>query len=124
MYTIDPTEPWSLKDNYFYILDIFDFIPDDYDKEPRKIYKIPYTFREKGIILFSGNVKGLPLPPDTISKDVFVGVKMEGMEMDVKKVKPGDCIIICDFFCMVSKRETVMKYFTDIDLCTMPINLS
>lgn len=124
MFMIDPDETYSLKDNIFGVVDIFDFLPKDYYKHKGKIWSLPYKFRKHGVMLFSGQLKGVDIPYDVSSKDVFVGTNISGMNMEVKKVKPGDCIIVCSLFGMVVDREDVDKYFVSTNFFTTPMMMS
>lgn len=123
-FMIDPEETYSLKDNIFGIVDIFDFLPVDYYKYEGKIWSLPYKFRKHGVMLFSGKIKGVDVPYDVSPKDVFVGTKLSGMNMEVKKVKQGDCIIVCSLFGMVVNREDIDRYFVSTSFFQTPLQLS
>lgn len=106
---------WSLKKNEFYVYNIFKSLPEEYWKKDGRIYHIPQEIKQHGAIVFSGNLKGLPMPEGTTPKDVFVGFRQEDENMMIRRVKEGQCIIACDFFCMLVEEDKLNQYFTDMN---------
>lgn len=130
---------YSLRQNEFFVYDIFENLPDHYWDKKSCIYKIPAEIKTHGVIIFSGKIKGLQYPYGVSIRpeDVFVGFNKSGSKnvfgqeedfdddlMEVHQVFPGQCIIACSFFCMLIEQEKLDQYFTCNDFFKQPLNLN
>lgn len=128
---------YSLRQNEFFVYNIFENLPDHYWNKKSCIYKIPTEIKMHGVIVFSGKIKGLEYPYDVSisSEDVFVGFNKSGSKnvfgqdqdddlMEVHQVFPGQCLIACSFFCMLIEQEKLDEYFTCNNFFKQPLNLN
>lgn len=105
-----------LKNNKFYEIDVYNYLPKKYWKSDGCIYDVPDIIKDHNIIIFSGRVEGIEYPIDVSPEDVFIGINKGNGVMVIEQIFPDQRLILSRLFREVIDKDIVDELFEKDDI--------